>query len=1164
MKKLLKRIIPIAVVITVIAVFFTVFAAADEEAASESVPTDVCRLGDVNDDGKIQASDARAILRFSAKLDMPSDEQLILSDLSQNKIIEANDARRDLRISANLEERPKHVPGDEATCTEPQKCKVCGEILEEAKGHTPGAEATCTEPQVCTVCGEVLAEAKGHISEPRICTKDEICSVCGEVTRAAKEHTLDENGACTVCSEVDYDEDGVSDFVEEAIGLDDTRADTDEFDIYLAYNALEIGYSDGDYFNSVTNKLDLPVSYGEGEHEVDITWTSSDLNVVSENGDVNRPIEDNENILVTATLTKGDFSRTKEFNIRVIRVQEIIKSEIHDNDEDDLIALNENAEYDLEIGYNNDRTQANYISGKYSEINVNSIDTAVCSIYSVKSLIGLTDPDSELTFSAVNYDKYTLSYSFEQVYNDISIYGRTVTVNADINSGETRSISSSALSNSVLSSISLTPVLSIEELLNKYNTDSYELVIYSLDEYEESPVLAYVLHSDGEIVVVDANNADVLLQFQTTNDWGDYSTTGSGKTELGNTVTFPVQFHQWDSYFYLEDVQRKIYVHGDKAGLTEHEFNTEWGDKTANSAYTNVIAVYDWYKSHLGRNSIDNNGMSIIVNIHDCKNEGVTGNAHWETDNEMMCFFENYEGGIPTTAAGLDIIAHEMTHGVFQHVINEKKAVHFPYTGYTGSINEGYADVFGYFVDNDDWTIGEKWQTLRSLYDPESMGAPSKMSSPNYYRGGNQSVLVHTNSSIVYHAAYLMYTYGIRGNELEELWYNSMGNGYDATSDFITVRRCLIQAAKNLHFSNEDVAKIRRAFDTEEVFDNSGILSGKICKASDRNIAIPGATINVYKDDTLYTTYTSNEAGDYSIDIPAGEYYVEITAEGYIDFRSYATVVNGENTYMETFLLVEGEEGEIGTATGNIVNSLNNVGVGDITLAVRKDWNNAKEDAETILMSYTDENGDYSMDLPIGNYTVVVSKTGYLTGRFNIIVQPGVTGNQNSTITPIISGDDYLITLEWGVDPNDLDSHVVGKNLDGETFHVYFSDMTAVNSDGTVVCELDYDDTTSYGPEHITLDTASDEPYYYYIYKYAGSGTVALSGAKITVYQGNNLMAVFNVPTDLGDGDYWNVFAIKDGQIITKNTITDEADLSYANDNPPAGGGESGGGGGAW
>ena len=140
----------------------------------------------------------------------------------------------------------------------------------------------------------------------------------------------------------------------------------------------------------------------------------------------------------------------------------------------------------------------------------------------------------------------------------------------------------------------------------------------------------------------------------------------------------------------------------------------------------------------------------------------------------------------------------------------------------------------------------------------------------------------------------------------------------------------------------------------------------------------------------------------------------------------------------------------------------------------------------------------------------------------------------------MISGNDYLITLTWGQNPSDLDSHLVGP-----TYQVYYADEYAYVN-GEEVCNLDYDDTSSYGPEHITLTTTSDEPYYYFVHKYSGSGTLASSGAKVTVEQGNRVIAEFNVPTDLGNGTYWNVFAIKDGELIIKDSVTSSYDISYA------------------
>lgn len=61
------------------------------------------RPGDVNGDTEITAVDARLALRFSAKLEKPSEKQLISADLNNNSAIDAAEARKILRAAAKLE-----------------------------------------------------------------------------------------------------------------------------------------------------------------------------------------------------------------------------------------------------------------------------------------------------------------------------------------------------------------------------------------------------------------------------------------------------------------------------------------------------------------------------------------------------------------------------------------------------------------------------------------------------------------------------------------------------------------------------------------------------------------------------------------------------------------------------------------------------------------------------------------------------------------------------------------------------------------------------------------------------------------------------------------------------------------------------------------------------
>ena len=63
----------------------------------------VYAAGDYNGDGKISASDARSVLRVSAKLEKANESQKVCTDLDANGKLTASDARRVLRIAAKID-----------------------------------------------------------------------------------------------------------------------------------------------------------------------------------------------------------------------------------------------------------------------------------------------------------------------------------------------------------------------------------------------------------------------------------------------------------------------------------------------------------------------------------------------------------------------------------------------------------------------------------------------------------------------------------------------------------------------------------------------------------------------------------------------------------------------------------------------------------------------------------------------------------------------------------------------------------------------------------------------------------------------------------------------------------------------------------------------------
>ena len=324
----------------------------------------------------------------------------------------------------------------------------------------------------------------------------------------------------------------------------------------------------------------------------------------------------------------------------------------------------------------------------------------------------------------------------------------------------------------------------------------------------------------------------------------------------------------------------------------------------------------------------------------------------------------------------------------------------------------------------------------------------------------------------------------------------------------------------------------------------SGVVAGRVMNATD-NSPVENALVRVYRH-ALSLEYTRTDAnGDYRIDsLVPGEYIVKITAGGYSSIKFAVTVMENEVTYNATTMLMHLSDMQINEANGVVNNSITAKGVGDVTVKMRKNWNN--KNGTVLYTTTTNANGYYHINYQPGYYTLELSKEGFTTGYKNIVIGNAILASQDVTISPVLSEGAYRIVLTWGENPNDLDAHVEGELSDGDSFHVYYRNKSCY--DGEVeVCNLDVDDTSSYGPETITLVPTTAEPYYYYIHHFNGSESIATSNAQINVYKGDQLLRTFNAPTNPDERFfYWNVFAIKNGELIVSNTITSFANTYYA------------------
>ena len=250
-----------------------------------------------------------------------------------------------------------------------------------------------------------------------------------------------------------------------------------------------------------------------------------------------------------------------------------------------------------------------------------------------------------------------------------------------------------------------------------------------------------------------------------------------------------------------------------------------------------MIEIIKWWYDKFNRNSLDGGGRIVDVVVHD---QTMTDNAYWSTGSQRIYICEPGSLFNYSCAVANDALVHESTHAVLQYVVGPSFSSY--YRNAPGAINEGYADIFACLNDKN-WTIGEDLFTANSIYSclrnvafPDDSRAATRCPSElygtyyiDYTQSRNDNGGVHTNSSLVSHAAYLMYKNGLSWDELGELWYKSMFLGlYSATSDFHTVRRAVMQAARLMNWSEEKKDIIADAFDEEKIYGDKGILSGTV------------------------------------------------------------------------------------------------------------------------------------------------------------------------------------------------------------------------------------------------------------------------------------------------------------------------------------------------
>jgi thermolysin len=281
--------------------------------------------------------------------------------------------------------------------------------------------------------------------------------------------------------------------------------------------------------------------------------------------------------------------------------------------------------------------------------------------------------------------------------------------------------------------------------------------------------------------------------------------------------------------------------------------DNNWTDVSAVDAHALVGWTYDYYFKRHGRRGLDNRDRPLVSLINAVSQQGAVTlppelldfaiNAFWCDDCGPgaigVMFFGN---GIPPNftfagynisplAGSLDIVAHELTHGVTSASSNLLP------TNEPGALNEAFSDIMGtsaefFFqpvgagIGQADYLIGEDsfrapgagLNGIRSLINPIAFGDPDHYSLR--FTGPEDDGGVHINATIPGHAFYLAIEGGrnrvsgitVQGvgaanrEQIEKSFYRALAFLLPASANFSTARAATIQAARDLYGASSAAA----------------------------------------------------------------------------------------------------------------------------------------------------------------------------------------------------------------------------------------------------------------------------------------------------------------------------------------------------------------------
>jgi Zn-dependent metalloprotease len=270
------------------------------------------------------------------------------------------------------------------------------------------------------------------------------------------------------------------------------------------------------------------------------------------------------------------------------------------------------------------------------------------------------------------------------------------------------------------------------------------------------------------------------------------------------------------------------------------------GQTAAVNAFWGLMNTYDANRNALGWQSLDGNNTATHIAVHVDKDYD---NAFY--DDRCKCMFIGDGGQYFYNLGSIDVIGHEMSHGVTAATAD------LVYSGESGGLNESHSDIGGEMVEayaraggalanipakGNDWQVGGEisrtGEPLRFMQKPSRDGSsPDAWSSSlkkldvHYSSGPNNRMfyfLSQGSNADAASDAYSKYLVkspqamtGIGNDKAYRIWFRALTTKFTSSTNYATARVKVLEAAQELYGAgSKEAVAVQRAYAAINVGDD--------------------------------------------------------------------------------------------------------------------------------------------------------------------------------------------------------------------------------------------------------------------------------------------------------------------------------------------------------